>query len=244
MDGHPFPRVAGLLALMAAIAACTVRTGDGDGGSSLDDDDDAGVGGFDGGGGFDAVGGGGPVDDGVCVSTHETDVSLCDLDCDVGVEGDDGVVECTVSCDVDDQDCASGQFCQELEDGGGACLDDCSDDGVCPDPADRCDPDLLVCLPGSAPVTDGECPADNVASPEACDADCDATIDGGAGVYQCTVSCDPELQDCGDPSLFCQEQAEGGAACFFDCSAGNTCPGDEWYCDEKYAICVPEQTTG
>jgi hypothetical protein len=217
-------------ALLLAASACTV------GGSSdgVDDDGDltSGVGGSGGGAG------------GVCQSTNETDVSNCDEDCDVAVAGDAGVYECTVSCSLGTGDCGAGYVCAEQTDGTGACLEDCGADGVCSDTGDLCDPDLLVCLPGQAPTTDGTCETANVADPSTCDPDCDTYIEGAEGVYQCTLTCDPIAQDCGESIFYCQELEDGSAACVFDCSGENVCPGDDYYCDQDFLICVPDSVSG
>ena len=215
----------------------TLRTTPTPSSSSEESEDDDGVG----------VGGGGGADpgttDGICSSTNETDVSLCDDDCDVAVAGDDGVYECTVSCDLDTDDCGSGYACIEQSDGTGACLEDCAASGVCSDAGDRCDPDLLVCLPGQASASDGECESFNVGDPADCDPDCETYIEGAEGVYQCTLSCDPVAQDCGSSDFYCQELEDGSAACVYDCSGENFCP-DEYTCDDDFQICVPDSVSG
>lgn len=196
---------------MATLAACAITSGDG---GSEDGDDD--------------------VED-ACVSSNESDVGRCDVDCDAAVLGEDDVYECTTSC-TSDTDCSGSRICVELTDGTGACLEDCSTDGTCSGTGDGCDVELLVCLPGSG--VDDTCDVETVSDAASCDEDCDTILEGDTA-FKCTVGCDPDAQDCGDDDLRCVTLDDGTGGCVEDCAGGATCsdPGD--HCEASLEVCLP-----
>jgi len=212
-------------AALATLTACTVNSSDGVGDGVGDGDGDDGT-----------------VDTSVCVSTNESDVGQCDVDCDTAVVGEDGIYECTVSC-VDDADCSGNRICVELTDGTGACLEDCESDRACTGLGDACDADLLVCLPGGGvgggvDVDDGICVVETVTDADSCDADCNTIVEGQTA-YKCTLGCDPDAQDCGESDLYCLTMEDGTGACVEDCAGGATCSDESDHCDASLEVCLP-----
>lgn len=209
----------GFLTFTLALAnGCFVTTSDGDdGGGGSDDDDDAET----------------------CTVENVDDLDDCDADCDVAVEGEDGISQCTTSCALDDEDCPSGSVCIELADGTGACLSSCDDGDDCGDD-ELCDEELDVCLPGAEGDTDDECSPSNVDDLDDCDADCDVAIEGDSGVYECTVTCDVDAQDCDLVGQYCIELSDGSGACLDDCAGSNVCPDANDVCDPDLFVCLPD----
>jgi hypothetical protein len=190
-----------------------------------------------------------------CNIKNVGDIADCPGNCNAAIEGAEGVYQCTVTCNEVEQDCGEGWFCQVFQDGGTACLEDCSQARICTNGNDACDDVLSVCLPQSTTSSgdgdgDGDdgsdavevsttCDFDAVESTDDCDDDCDNPVYTGDGFYVCTTECDIEEQDCPGPKYRCEEVDDGTGACFLDCTGGNACPGDDYACDEDLELCIP-----
>jgi hypothetical protein len=189
-----------------------------------------------------------------CNIKNVGDIADCPGNCNAAIEGAEGVYQCTVTCNEVEQDCGEGWFCQVFQDGGTACLEDCSQARTCTNGDDACDDALSVCLPVSTTATgDGEdggsdavevsttCSFSVEESTSDCDDDCDNPVYTGDGLYVCTTSCDVDEQDCPGPKYRCEEVDDGSGACFLHCSDGSACPGDDYACDEDLELCIPQR---
>lgn len=186
-----------------------------------------------------------------CNIKNVGDVSDCPGDCNAAIEGAEGVYQCTVTCDAAEQNCGDGYYCQIFQDGGTACLEDCSTTRTCTSKSDACDEVLSICLPASttkagaggdddAPVeVSVTCDFGVVEDVTRCDDDCDNPVFTGDGLYVCTNSCDVDEQDCAGPKYRCEEVDDGTGACFLDCGGGNACPDEDYACDADLELCIP-----